>query len=70
MTVSRRPLDLFADLAGASRVATGISFILAPGMAHRMWGGPEDAGPWVGPFVRATGYRDVLIGGLQMVDAR
>ena len=29
-----------------------------------MWGGPEDPGPWVGPFVRSTGYRDVLIGGL------
>ena len=64
MTVSRRPLDVFAELAGAARLATGISFVVAPESAHRMWGGPADPGPWVGPFVRSTGYRDVLIGGL------
>ena len=64
MTVSRRPVDLFAQLAGASRLVTGISFLIGPERAHRMWGGPEDPGPWVAPFVRSTGYRDVLIGGL------
>ena len=64
MTVSRRPLDVFAELAGAARLATGISFLIAPDSAHRRWGGPADPGPWVGPFVRSTGYRDVLIGGL------
>jgi len=64
MKVSRRPLDVFAELAGAARLATGISFLVAPESAHRMWGGPADPGPWVGPFVRSTGYRDVLIGGL------
>jgi hypothetical protein len=64
MTISRQPLDVFAELAGASRVITGISFVVAPESAHRMWGGPADPGPWVSPFVRSTGYRDVLIGGL------
>ena len=64
MTVGRRPLDVFAELAGAARLATGISFVVAPDSAHRMWGGPQDPGPWVGPFIRSTGYRDVLIGGL------
>jgi hypothetical protein len=64
MTVSRRPVDLFAQLAGASRLVTGISFLVGPERAHRMWGGPEDPGPWVAPFVRSTGYRDMLIGGL------
>jgi hypothetical protein len=64
MTVARRPLDVFAQLAGAARLVTGISFIAAPETAHRMWGGPADPGPWAGPFVRSTGYRDALIGGL------
>jgi hypothetical protein len=64
MTVSRRPVDLFADVAGVSRLVTGMSFIAGPERAHRMWGGPPDPGPWVSPFVRSTGYRDVLIGGL------
>ena len=64
MTISRRPVDVFAQLAGASRVVTGISFIVGPERAHRMWGGPAEPGPWVGPFIRSTGYRDVLIGGL------
>ena len=64
MTVARRPLDVFAQLAGASRVIAGISFLVAPERAHRMWGGPADPGPWAAPFVRSTGYRDLLIGGL------
>ena len=57
-------MTVFAVAAGAARLATGISFLVVPEMAHRMWGGAADSGPTVAPLLRSMGYRDALIGGL------
>ena len=65
MTVAPgRWLDVFAVLAGAGRLASGVSFLIAPETAHRWWGGPEDAGPTTNLLLRSMGYRDALVGGL------
>ena len=57
-------MDVFAVLAGTARLATGISFLVVPEMAHRMWGGAVGSGPAAAPLLRSMGYRDALIGGL------
>ena len=59
-----RRTDRFAVVAGAARLITGISFLVAPEMAHRMWGGAQESAPAAAPLVRSMGYRDALIGGL------
>ena len=65
MTVAPgRWVDVFAALAGAGRLASGVSFLIAPETAHRWWGGPEDAGPTTNLLLRSMGYRDALVGGL------
>ena len=56
MTVAPgRWLDVFAVLAGAGRLASGVSFLIAPETAHRWWGGPEDAGPTTNLLLRSMG---------------
>ncbi len=65
MTVAPpRRLNVFAVVAGAARLATGVSFLVVPQMAHHMWGGGENSGPGAAPLLRSMGYRDALIGGL------
>ena len=65
MTVSPgRWVDVLAMVAGAGRLASGLSFLVAPEAAHRVWGGPEDADPTTKLLLRSMGYRDALIGGL------
>lgn len=59
-----RWVDVLAIVAGAGRLASGISFLVAPEAAHRVWGGPEDAAPTTNLLLRSMGYRDALIGGL------
>ena len=64
MPVAPRGMVVFAVLAGTARLATGISFLVVPEVAHRMWGGAVDSGPAAAPLLRSMGYRDALIGGL------
>jgi Domain of unknown function (DUF4267) len=60
----RRRRDLLAVSAGAIRLASGVSFLIAPEAANRLWGDDEDSGPTASLLLRSMGYRDALIGGL------
>src|SRR6478735_1683308 len=65
MTVTPgRWVDVLAMVAGAGRLASGVSFLVVPEAAHRVWGGPGDAEPTTNLLLRSMGYRDALIGGL------
>ena len=59
-----RKRDWFAIGAGAIRLASGVSFLVSPEAANRMWGDDADNGPTASLLLRSMGYRDALIGGL------
>src|SRR5260370_16033433 len=56
--------DGMAVTAGSIRLASGVSFLVAPEAANRLWGDAEDSGPTASLLLRSMGYRDALIGGL------
>ena len=43
----RRDIDVMAVTAGAIRLASGLSFLVAPEAANRLWGDTDDNGPTV-----------------------
>jgi hypothetical protein len=53
-----------AVVAGTIRLASGLSFLVAPEAANRLWGDAEESGPTASLLLRSMGYRDALIGGL------
>jgi hypothetical protein len=58
-------MDPLAVAAGAVRMASGVSFLVAPARANQWWGGdPDDDSPTASLLLRSMGYRDLLIGGL------
>jgi hypothetical protein len=58
------PIDRAAVAAGVLRLASGISFLVDPVRANRLWGDPEEPAPTARLLLRSMGYRDALIGGL------
>ena len=56
--------NLPAIVAGAIRCASGVSFLLAPEAADRLWGGEPDDSPKSALLLRSMGYRDALVGGM------
>jgi len=63
--MSTPPRDLLAVAAGTIRLASGVSFLVAPDAANRLWGGdPGDVGPTASLLLRSMGYRDALVGGM------
>ena len=54
----------FAVVVGTLRMASGISFLIAPEAANRLWGDEEDSGPTASLLLRSMGYRDALVGGM------
>lgn len=53
-----------AVAAGTIRLASGVSFLVAPSKANRLWGGdPDDVSATASLLLRSMGYRDALIGG-------
>ena len=58
------PIDRAALVAGSIRLASGISFLVDPVRANRLWGDQEEQGPTARLLLRSMGYRDALIGGL------
>ncbi|CAN5572325.1 hypothetical protein BH10ACT3_BH10ACT3_15100 [soil metagenome] len=56
--------DWLAVGAGAIRLASGVSFLIAPNAATRLWGDDEETTPTTQLLLRSMGYRDALIGGL------
>jgi hypothetical protein len=61
---SRHRANRLAVVAGTIRLASGVSFLVAPEAANRLWGDNEDSGPTASLLLRSMGYRDALIGGL------
>ena len=57
-------INFLAVIVGALRLASGVSFLVAPEAANRLWGDNEDSGPTASLLLRSMGYRDALIGGL------
>ena len=58
------PIDRAALVAGGIRLASGVSFLVDPLRANRLWGESNDPGPSARLLLRSMGYRDALIGGL------
>jgi hypothetical protein len=57
-------IDKAALTVGGIRLASGISFLVDPVRANRMWGDPEEPVTTTRLLLRSMGYRDALIGGL------
>lgn len=53
-----------AIVVGGLRCASGVSFLIAPHAANRVWGDAEDPGPTASLLLRSMGYRDALVGGM------
>lgn len=59
------PIDRAALAVGSIRLASGISFLVDPVGANRLWGaGSEESSATAQLLLRSMGYRDALIGGL------
>jgi hypothetical protein len=57
-------VDGMAVVVGALRMASGVSFLVAPEAANRLWGDDEEPDTTASLLLRSMGYRDALIGGL------
>ena len=63
------PLDRAALTAGTIRLASGVSFLIDPLRANRLWGDHDTPSPTAQLLLRSMGYRDALIGGLLVTAA-
>ena len=59
-------VDRAALAVGGIRLASGISFLVDPLRANRLWGDPDEPPPTALLLLHSMGYRDALIGGLLM----
>lgn len=57
-------IDRAALAAGSLRLASGLSFLVDPVRANRLWGDKEEPVTTTRLLLRSMGYRDALIGGL------
>jgi hypothetical protein len=57
-------IDRAALIAGSIRLASGISFLVDPLRANRLWGTPDQPDAQARLLLRSMGYRDALIGAL------
>jgi hypothetical protein len=57
-------IDRAALAAGSIRLLSGISFLVDPVRANRLWGDPDQPTATARLLLRSMGYRDALIGGL------
>ena len=53
-----------AVTAGAIRLSSGVSFLITPERANRLWGDKQDTDATASLLLRSMGYRDALIGGM------
>jgi hypothetical protein len=60
------PIDRAALVAGSIRLASGVSFLVDPLRANRLWGTPDQPDAQARLLLRSMGYRDALIGALLM----
>ena len=59
-------MDLVPVAIGGLRFASGVSFLVDPLKANRLWGDTAAPSPTAQLLLRSMGYRDALIGGLMM----
>jgi hypothetical protein len=57
-------VDTAALVAGSIRFASGVSFLVDPLRANRLWGDKGEVDTTARLLLRSMGYRDFLIGGL------
>jgi Domain of unknown function (DUF4267) len=62
-------IDRAALLAGSIRLASGVSFLIDPIRANKLWGSPDEPTGTHRLLLYSMGYRDALIGGLLTVAA-
>jgi hypothetical protein len=62
-------IDRAALAAGSIRLASGISFLVDPLRADRLWGTRQEAVGQTKLLLHSMGYRDSLIGGLLIAAA-
>ena len=56
--------DRLAVIAGSIRLASGVSFLVSPKAASRLWGSDPDDNPTASLLLRSMGYRDALVGAM------
>jgi hypothetical protein len=56
--------DWVAVAVGGMRCASGVSFLVAPDAANRLWGDAQDTGATANLLLRSMGYRDALVGAM------
>ncbi len=57
-------MDTAALVAGTIRLTSGVSFLVDPVRANRLWGDQGEPATTTRLLLRSMGYRDALIGGL------
>ncbi|MGB8405261.1 MAG: DUF4267 domain-containing protein [Mycobacterium sp.] len=57
-------IDRAGLLVGCVRLASGVSFLVDPVRANRLWGDPDEPKGSTLLLLHSMGYRDALIGGL------
>lgn len=62
--MTRGKRDRLAVTAGAIRLASGVSFLVAPSAANKLWSSDGDESPTASLLLRSMGYRDALVGAL------
>jgi hypothetical protein len=62
--MTQRKRDWLAVGAGAIRLSSGVSFLVAPKAASVLWGSDPDDNPTANLLLRSMGYRDALVGGM------
>ena len=61
-------MDLVPVAVGALRFSSGVSFLVDPLKANRMWGDSSTPTPTAALLLRSMGYRDTLIGGALLIE--
>ena len=56
--------DRLAVIVGSIRLASGVSFLVSPKAASRIWGSDPEDNPTASLLLRSMGYRDALVGGM------
>jgi hypothetical protein len=62
--MSNNSRDFIAIAAGSIRLASGVSFLVAPKAASAIWGADPDDNPTAALLLRSMGYRDALVGAM------
>ncbi len=63
-SVGESRVEWAAVVVGGLRAASGVSFLVAPEAANRLWGDDAPPDTTASLLLRSMGYRDALVGGL------